>query len=70
VGIYNGKRAYGRTVVVRAVLSKDGMTADCAEIPFSVLNAISSRITVAVGNKVNRIVYDVTGKPPATIEWE
>jgi GMP synthase (glutamine-hydrolysing) len=70
VGIHNGERVYGRTVVIRAVLSKDGMTARCAEIPFSVLEVISKRITKEMGDRVNRIVYDVTDKPPATIEWE
>ncbi|MDR2865910.1 MAG: glutamine-hydrolyzing GMP synthase [Methanomassiliicoccaceae archaeon] len=70
VGTHNGKRVYGRTVVVRAVLSKDAMTAKCAEIPFAVLRSISSRITDKMGDMVNRVVYDVTDKPPATIEWE
>ena len=70
VGVHDGKRVYGRTVVIRAVLSKDGMTAKSAEIPFAVLRKISSRITKEMGDKVNRVVYDVTDKPPATIEWE
>ena len=70
VGVHNSERIYGRTVVIRAVLSKDGMTAKCAEIPFDVLRTISSRITKEMGDKVNRVVYDVTDKPPATIEWE
>jgi len=70
VGVHNGERVYGRTVVIRAVLSKDGMTADCAEIPFTVLKKISKRITKEMGDKVNRVVYDITDKPPATIEWE
>ncbi|MDR0198151.1 MAG: glutamine-hydrolyzing GMP synthase [Methanomassiliicoccaceae archaeon] len=70
VGVHNRERIYGRTVVIRAVLSKDGMTAKCAEIPFAVLTSIASRITREMGDKVNRIVYDVTDKPPATIEWE
>jgi len=70
VGVHNNERAYGRTVVIRAVLSKDGMTAKCAEIPFAVLDSISKRITDTMGDKVNRVVYDVTDKPPATIEWE
>ena len=70
VGLYKGERAYGRTVVIRAVMSKDAMTAKCANIPFDVLGAISKRITDEMGDRVNRIVYDVTDKPPATIEWE
>jgi GMP synthase (glutamine-hydrolysing) len=70
VGVRDGKGTYGRTVVIRAVLSKDGMTAECADIPFTVLRSISERITKEMGDRVNRIVYDVTDKPPATIEWE
>ena len=70
VGVYEGRRAYGRTVVIRAILSKDGMTAKCAKIPFEVLDSISARITDGLGGRINRVVYDVTGKPPATIEWE
>jgi GMP synthase (glutamine-hydrolysing) len=70
VGLHEGIRVYGRTVVIRAVLSKDGMTAKCAQIPFAVLESISSRITKEMGDRVNRVVYDVTDKPPATIEWE
>ena len=70
VGVRNGERVYGRTIVVRAVLTKDAMTAKCAEIPFDVLESISMRITDTMGDTVNRVVYDVTDKPPATIEWE
>ncbi|MCL2143307.1 MAG: glutamine-hydrolyzing GMP synthase [Methanomassiliicoccaceae archaeon] len=70
VGVHNGGRMYGRTVVIRAVLSSDGMTARCAGIPFVVLDRISKRITDEMGDRVNRVVYDVTDKPPATIEWE
>jgi GMP synthase (glutamine-hydrolysing) len=70
VGMHNGKRVYGRTVVIRAVMSKDAMTAKCAQIPFAVLETISKRITDEMGDRVNRVVYDVTDKPPATIEWE
>jgi len=70
VGVHKGERVYGRTVVIRAVLSKDAMTAKCAEIPFDVLKVISKRITDEMGDRVNRVVYDITDKPPATIEWE
>jgi GMP synthase (glutamine-hydrolysing) len=70
VGLHDGKRAYGRTIAVRAVLTKDAMTAKCADIPFVVLRRISSRITDTMGDRVNRVVYDITDKPPATIEWE
>lgn len=70
VGVRADERAYGRTVVVRAVLTKDAMTAKYAQIPYEVLDAISARITGTMGDKVNRVVYDITNKPPATIEWE
>ncbi len=70
VGVQGDVRAYGRTVVVRAVQSLDGMTAAYSKIPHEVLERVSVRITNSLGSRINRVVYDITNKPPGTIEWE
>jgi GMP synthase (glutamine-hydrolysing) len=70
VGVHGDLRAYGETIVVRAVQSMDGMSARYSEIPHDVLAKISTRITNTVKGAVNRVVYDITHKPPGTIEWE
>ncbi|NLO10357.1 MAG: glutamine-hydrolyzing GMP synthase [Clostridiales bacterium] len=69
VGVKNNERTYDYTVALRAVKTSDFMTAEYVEIPWEVLGKISTRIVNEVDH-VNRICYDITGKPPATIEWE
>ena len=70
VGVHGDARVYGETIVVRAVRSMDGMSARYSEIPHSILQKISTRITNTLKGHVNRVVYDITHKPPGTIEWE
>jgi GMP synthase (glutamine-hydrolysing) len=70
VGVHGDKRAYGNTIAIRAVQSVDAMTCHYSTIPHEVLDTISTRITNTLKENVNRIVYDVTNKPPGTVEWE
>ena len=69
VGIMGDQRTYENVIVIRAVTSEDAMTADWARLPHDLLSRISNRIINEVRG-VNRVVYDISSKPPSTIEWE
>jgi GMP synthase (glutamine-hydrolysing) len=69
VGVMGDKRTYSYPIVIRAVSSLDAMTADWVRLPYKVLERMSTRIVNEVEG-VNRVVYDISSKPPSTIEWE
>ncbi|MCX7772999.1 MAG: GMP synthase (glutamine-hydrolyzing), partial [Clostridia bacterium] len=69
VGVMGDERTYDYTLALRAVTTTDFMTADWARLPYDLLERVSNRIVNEVGH-INRIVYDITSKPPSTIEWE
>jgi len=69
VGVIDGERRYANAIGIRAIKTKDAMTAEWAHLPYEILETISTRIVTEVSG-VNRVVYDITQKPPGTIEWE
>jgi len=70
VGVQGDQRAYGFVIAIRAVQSIDAMTCEFSKIPSNVIEKISNKITNNLGNEINTVVYDITNKPPGTVEWE
>jgi GMP synthase (glutamine-hydrolysing) len=70
VGVHGDRRVHGYVITVRAVQSIDAMTCAYSKIPHEIIDKISTRITNTLKDKINRVVYDVTNKPPGTVEWE
>jgi GMP synthase (glutamine-hydrolysing) len=70
VGVHGDRRAYGNVITIRAVQSIDAMTCAYSKIPHEIIDKIATRITNTLKDKINRVVYDVTNKPPGTVEWE